>query len=929
VDLTVPYGLSVKERESVEVVMRASDVDGDALAYTAYLGGSVVPAPWEVEDPDSTYTFDPDTQTFRWTPPYTSSGNSPYDLSFVVSDGFLLTHVDVEVEVLPLQPPVVDGILANGTALIDPYEATVREMNWLEVEIDAYDEDGDTLVYSAYFAGNPVLAPWEVEDPDATYTFDPTLRLFRWRPAYTTSTYSPFTLQLVVFDGTLMTQADVTVRVEPPLNPEVVQIIGNEQTLGEPYRLYLREMDRLGVQVVGYDPEGGTVTYDCYFMGQDVPTAGEVDYPPEYYSFDPTSGTFYWIPLSGKARQDPYTLLFVVTSDLYPAAWSTERVEIFVGTDSGCADCIPLSGDGAYGKVLGGDETHADEVNYSFEGLAGDITIAYQVWDVNSEGEVEIWVNGVQLGYAGVTPDHTWSGTRVVQLPDGLVLDSELNVLTFNNTYNPPGEEWWGVRDVDVYDYGDCIPLPDAGAYGRISGGDLSHVEEVKYLFEGVPGDVTVAYQVWDVDFADEVEILLNGVHVGYAGVTDNLAWSEVRPIVLPDSEVNDTEINVLTFNNTFNPPNTYAWGVGNVAVLQTEACPDCIPLPDSGDYGRIFGGDSSHVEEVNYSFEGVPGDVTIVYDVWDVDFADEVQILVNGVHLAYAPVTANASWSGLMSIVLPDGLVVDSDANVLTFNNTSNPPNTYAWGVGNVFILRAEACSDCIPLPETGAYGRISGGDTTHVDEVNYSFEGAPGDVTIAYEVWDVDFGDEVEILVNGIHIEHAAVTPNATWSAQRMILLPDGVVFDENTNVLTFSNGYNPPNTYLWGVRNVDLFVQPEECLDCIPLPDIGSYGKISGGDESHVEEVHYSFEGAPGDLTVTYEAWDVDFSTEVEILLNGVHVAYAAVTPNASWGVAAQVVLPDDLVSDVGENVLTFNNTFNPPKTYAWGVGNVSID
>ena len=31
----------------------------------------------------------------------------------------------------------------------------------------------------------------------------------------------------------------------------------------------------------------------------------------------------------------------------------------------------------------------------------------------------------------------------------------------------------------------------------------------------------------------------------------------------------------------------------------------------------------------------------------------------------------------------------------------------------------------------------------------------GSPGDVTLEYKVWDVDFDIEVEILVNGIHLD------------------------------------------------------------------------------------------------------------------------------------------------------------------------------
>lgn len=465
------------------------------------------------------------------------------------------------------------------------------------------------------------------------------------------------------------------------------------------------------------------------------------------------------------------------------------------------------------------------------------------------------------------------------------------------------------------------IPLPAPGAYGRIPGGDQTHVEEVDYSFDGTPGDVTIVYEVYDADFADEVEILVNGVSLGYAETTQNVSWSGTRCIVIPDAEVLDAEANLLSFSNTFNPPNTYVWGVRNVAVSQ--ACCGCMPLPDTGSYGRIVGGDQTHVEQVDYSFEGIPGDVTIRYQAWDVDFAEEVEILVNGVPVGYAPVTANENWGESQYVVVPDAVAHDSASNEITFSNTYNPPRTYWWGVRNVSVY--DACPDCVPLPDAGAYGRIVGGDQTHVEEVDYSFEGTAGDVVIAYQIWDVDFATEVEILVNGVSVDYAPVTLNESWSGLLYITLPDDAVFDHAGNVLTFDNTYNPPLTYWWGVRDVSVY---DGCTDCIPLPSAEACGRISGGDETHVNEVNYSFGGETGDVTVYYEVWDVDFSTEVEILVNGQSAGFAPVTPNNSWGSTESVVLPDAWVDDFSENVLTFTNTYNPPNTYWWGVRNVSI-
>jgi hypothetical protein len=396
------------------------------------------------------------------------------------------------------------------------------------------------------------------------------------------------------------------------------------------------------------------------------------------------------------------------------------------------------------------------------------------------------------------------------------------------------------------------------------------------------------------------------------------VTWSETRYIVIPDSFVSNSDFNVLTFNNTYNPPRTYWWGVRDVSILAD--CSDCIPLPDTGAYGRILGADQSHIEEVNYSFEAVSGDVPLFYEVWDVDFFDEVEILVNDVQLDYVAVTANETWSGSRFIILPDELVSDIVTNVITFNNTFNPPKTYWWGVRNVSIY--EGCTDCISLPDAGSYGMISDGDQTHPDQVDYVFEGAPGAVSILYEAWDVDFADEVEILINGVPLEYTPTTPNVTWGETHHIAIPDLLVLDTGPNTLTFNNTYNPPKTYWWGVRVVSV------SKGCIPLPDSGAYGNISGGDQTHVEQVNYSMEGTAGDMEISYEVWDVDIDGEVEIYVNHVAVGLAEATANATWSTTRSVVLPDGYVDDAGVNILTFSNCANPPNSWWWGVREVSV-
>ena len=110
---------------------------------------------------------------------------------------------------------------------------------------------------------------------------------------------------------------------------------------------------------------------------------------------------------------------------------------------------------------------------------------------------------------------------------------------------------------------------------------------------------------------------------------------------------------------------------------------------------------------------------------------------------------------------------------------------------------------------------------------------------------------------------------------------------------------------------------------------LPSDAAYGNIKGGDKSHIDEVNYSFGEFSGDVVIYYEAWDVDVADEVEIILNGTHIGYVPVTANNSWGGVQAITLPDDLVNDSSYNYLSFNNRYNPPKQFIWGVRNVSVD
>jgi hypothetical protein len=260
-----------------------------------------------------------------------------------------------------------------------------------------------------------------------------------------------------------------------------------------------------------------------------------------------------------------------------------------------------------------------------------------------------------------------------------------------------------------------------------------------------------------------------------------------------------------------------------------------------------------------------------------------------------------------------------------LTAVDTSGNESGYSAEVSKTISTSQTTTSALELFPATGAYGMIKGGDQTHVNNVAFSFPGSAGNFILGYEAWDVDYSTEVKIALNGHQLGYVPVTGNRAWGPLRRKILPDKWVNDTGTNVLKFSNTGNPPNKYSWGVRNVS-FLDASEI--CIPLPASGSYGLITGGDQNHINKVLFSFTGSPGNQTLRYEAWDVDSSTQLKIVLNGHTIGYAPVTGNNAWGGTQTIVLPDKWVSDAGTNILKFNNTKNPPHRNKWGVRNVQL-
>lgn len=116
------------------------------------------------------------------------------------------------------------------------------------------------------------------------------------------------------------------------------------------------------------------------------------------------------------------------------------------------------------------------------------------------------------------------------------------------------------------------------------------------------------------------------------------------------------------------------------------------------------------------------------------------------------------------------------SGNNLLTFDNTLNPPASDNWGVKNVKVTNGKT----VLFSDNTPYGNIPSGDVTHVDRMDYNFNGSGQSLKLAYSVYDADTADEIAIYFNSVKVTDAGKGPNNGWTKTKTINLPSVIIGD-----------------------------------------------------------------------------------------------------------------------------------------------------
>lgn len=198
--------------------------------------------------------------------------------------------------------------------------------------------------------------------------------------------------------------------------------------------------------------------------------------------------------------------------------------------------------------------------------------------------------------------------------------------------------------------------------------------------FQGTAGDITLSVEAYDVDFVDEVEVLLNGSSIGHLSVgIEILNGGDTFTITAAQQLAGQ---NIITFENT---DAAWTWGITNVMVEAIPTATDitlALGVLDTSQHGNNWLGLTNPTGMVTASFQGTTEDVNLSVEAYDMDFADEMQVLLNGTHIGFLTMAPGVLNGGDTFLITASQQLPGQ--NVITFQNQNA---AWYWGITNVLV--------------------------------------------------------------------------------------------------------------------------------------------------------------------------------------------------------------------------------------------------
>jgi len=305
--------------------------------------------------------------------------------------------------------------------------------------------------------------------------------------------------------------------------------------------------------------------------------------------------------------------------------------------------------------------------------------LTLDTFDIDYGREVEVLVNGQSVGYLSGQNEQlitdTWLSIPATALVTGA------NSITFTNSVS--GYKW-GIRN-GVIDYplgggGDTwsVGVIDTTAYGNRYGdagtNGLDALSRTIEITDSPPQAMMLTLDTFDIDYAREVEVEVNGQSIGFlSGQNEQLITDTWLAIPAPYLV---TGTNTITFTNSV--PG-YKWGIRNAIVDYPVDGGNgnwTVGVVDTTAYGNKYGDAGTNgLDSLSRTIEisdSPPQTMLLTLDTFDIDYATEVEVEVNGQSVGYL--------SGQNEQLVTDTWLLIPANSLVTGTNTITATRTGQW---------------------------------------------------------------------------------------------------------------------------------------------------------------------------------------------------------------------------------------------------------
>ena len=463
----------------------------------------------------------------------------------------------------------------------------------------------------------------------------------------------------------------------------------------------------------------------------------------------------------------------------------------------------------------------------------------------------------------------------------------------------------WGVTDMLIDPSGPEttleIGVADTSNYGNNFAGTGDGDGVVEATFTGTGQDLTLRFDAYDLDYSDELEVLLNGTSLGFLAANgDNLLSSYQFQISAAQQQAGE---NTISFMQRGEP--SWNWGVTNILLDEAQAGTAIALTPrltEKGAYGNGFRGSSDGDGRVDARFAGLGEDVLLTFGGFDIDYADELEVLLNGSSLGFlAPSGDNVLASYQFQI---SAAQQQSGDNVISFMQRGG--TNWIWGVTDILIEPTGPVAALeIGVADTGSYGNNFTGAGDGDGAIAASFISTGQDMVLRFDAFDNDTLNEIEVLLNGVSLGFLGAGVDGGLSSHEFSISAAQQQAGENIISFMQRNG----STQTWGVTNILLAEgQPGQTMPLLSgFLDTEEYGNNFNGITDVDGRVDVTFTGSVEDQLFTFSGYDIDFADEVEVLLNGTSLGFLAAGTNE--GLSSYQLHISAAQQQVGENVISF--------------------